>query len=68
VRIVKVFLASGGLLPSYGGPAVSVSRLALTLAQTGIAVGLWAPDQSAVRTPLLPAGSPVHPITGPRTV
>jgi glycosyltransferase involved in cell wall biosynthesis len=62
--MVKVFLASGSLLPSYGGPAVSVSRLALTLAQAGIDVGLWAPDQSAVCTPLLPAGSPLHPITG----
>jgi glycosyltransferase involved in cell wall biosynthesis len=62
---VKVFLACGSLLPAYGGPALSVSRLAATLAEAGIDVGLWAPDQSAVCTPpLLAAGSPVRPLAG----
>ena len=39
---MKVFLAVKSLLPSYGGPAFSVSRLALALADAGIEVGLWA--------------------------
>jgi glycosyltransferase involved in cell wall biosynthesis len=64
VRIVKVFLASSSLLPSYGGPAVSVSRLASILTQVGLDVGLWAPDQSAAGTPLLPAGSSVRRMIG----
>jgi glycosyltransferase involved in cell wall biosynthesis len=61
---VKVFLACGSLLPAYGGPALSVSRLAATLAQAGIDIGLWAPDQSAARTPLLAEGSAVRPLAG----
>jgi glycosyltransferase involved in cell wall biosynthesis len=50
---VKVFLASTSLLPAYGGPAYSVSRLARALANAGVDVGLWAADQSSAATPLL---------------
>lgn len=62
---MKVVLAVKSLLPSYGGPAFSVSRLALALADAGVAVGLWASDWSALKTPLLPAHSSVNPISGP---
>jgi glycosyltransferase involved in cell wall biosynthesis len=51
---MKVFLAGTSFKPEYGGPAYSVSRLAIALAQAGMEVGLWAPDQSAEVTPLLP--------------
>jgi glycosyltransferase involved in cell wall biosynthesis len=50
---MKVLLTGTSLLPVYGGPAFSVSRLATALAQAGIDVGLWAADQSAEITPLL---------------
>jgi len=61
---VKVLLTSASLLPDYGGPAFSVSRLAMALAEAGAEVGLWASDQSAAVTPLLPAGSSVQRIIG----
>ena len=61
---MKVFVAGTSLLPSYGGPAFSVSRLATALAEAGVEVGLWAPDQSAGFTPLLPAQSSVRRLTG----
>ena len=61
---MKVFVAGTSLLPSYGGPAFSVSRLATALTEAGAEVGLWAPDQSAGFTPLLPAQSSVRPLTG----
>lgn len=61
---VKVFLAGTSLLPTYGGPAFSVSRLALALSEAGIEVGLWTPDQSAGSTPLLPSNSAVRRLTG----
>jgi glycosyltransferase involved in cell wall biosynthesis len=61
---VKVFLAGTSLLPRYGGPAVSVARLAAALAEQGIEVGLWAADQSAATTPFLPAGSSVRRLIG----
>jgi hypothetical protein len=41
---VKVFLAGTSLLPNYGGPAFSDSRLATALAEAGAEVGLWASD------------------------
>lgn len=49
---MKVLLSCASFLPSYGGPARSVSRLALALAEAGCRVGLWAPDGSASTTPL----------------
>jgi Glycosyl transferase 4-like domain len=61
---MKLFLAGTSLLPAYGGPAYSVSRLAMALTEAGVQVGLWAPDQSAATTPLLPAESSVQRLTG----
>ena len=61
---MRVLLAGTSLLPSYGGPAFSVSRLAAALEQAGAEVGLWAPDQSAADSPLLPGGSSVQRIVG----
>lgn len=61
---MKVFLAGTSLLPSYGGPAFSVSRLAIALTEAGIEVGLWAPDQSAATTPLLGSNFPVQRLMG----
>ena len=61
---MKVFLAATSLLPDYGGPAVSVSRLAMELAGVGCRVGVWASDQSVTRTPLLPASSSVQRLIG----
>jgi glycosyltransferase involved in cell wall biosynthesis len=61
---VKLFLAGTSLRPAYGGPAYSVSRLAVALTEVGVQVGLWAPDQSAATTQLLPAESSVQRLTG----
>ena len=61
---VKVLLTGTSLLPDYGGPAFSVSRLAMALAEAGAEVGLWASDQSAAVTPLFPAASSVQRIIG----
>ena len=61
---LKVLLTSTSLLPDYGGPAFSVSRLAMVLADAGAEVGLWASDRSADFTPLLPATSRVQRIVG----
>jgi len=61
---MKVFMAGTSLLPSYGGPAFSVSRLATALAEAGVEVGLWASDQSAADTPLVPRGSTVQCVIG----
>jgi glycosyltransferase involved in cell wall biosynthesis len=61
---MRVFVAGTSLLPSYGGPAFSVSRLAIALTDAGAEVGLWAPDQSAGSTTLLPVKSPVQRLSG----
>jgi glycosyltransferase involved in cell wall biosynthesis len=61
---VKVFLAGTSLLPDYGGPALSVARLATALTELGIKVGLWAANQSAATTPFLPSGSAVRRLAG----
>lgn len=61
---MRVFLAGTSLLPTYGGPALSVSRLATALADAGADVGLWAADQSASVTPQFPARSSVRRIVG----
>ena len=61
---MKVFLTGTSLLPAYGGPALSVPRLAAALTESGIKVGLWAADQSAETTPFLPPGSSVRRLTG----
>ena len=57
-------LTATSLLPAYGGPAYSVSRLALALAHAGAEVGLWASDQSATTTPLLSARPGVRCLVG----
>jgi glycosyltransferase involved in cell wall biosynthesis len=61
---LKVLITGTSLLPDYGGPAFSVSRLAVALADAGAEVGLWASDGSAANTPLVPAMSPVQRLTG----
>lgn len=61
---MKVLLTSTSLLPDYGGPAFSVSGLATALTDAGAEVGLWAADQSAAVTPLLPGTSRVQRILG----
>ncbi|MGA7713400.1 MAG: glycosyltransferase [Rhizomicrobium sp.] len=55
---MRVFLAATCLSPHYGGPAVSVSRLALALCGADAHVGLWAQDGSASATQLLPPQMP----------
>ena len=61
---MKVLLAVKSLRPEYGGPAFSVSRLAVALAEAGVEVALWASDQSAATTPLLPSNSSVRRLVG----
>ena len=61
---LNIFLAGTSLLPSYGGPALSVCRLATTLEQAGARVGLWAPDQSVASSPLLPSKTCVQRLGG----
>jgi glycosyltransferase involved in cell wall biosynthesis len=61
---MRVLLTVASLLPEYGGPAFSVSRLALALAEKGAEVGLWASDQTAAVTSLLPARPSVQRIIG----
>jgi len=61
---MRVVLTGASLMPSYGGPAYSVSRLASALAESGVSVGLWAADQSVRITPTLPAESPVRRLIG----
>ncbi|MBI4365372.1 MAG: glycosyltransferase [Deltaproteobacteria bacterium] len=57
-------LTGTSLLPAYGGPAYSVSRLATALTDIGVEVGLWAPDQSALLAPLLPGDLRVRRLSG----
>jgi len=61
---VKLLLTATSLLPDYGGPAFSVSRLAAALVDVGVEVGLWAADDSAPITPLLPKVTSVQRIIG----
>jgi glycosyltransferase involved in cell wall biosynthesis len=60
---MKVFLAVKSLLPSYGGPAFSVSQLARALAKAGLEVAVWASDMSAVESLLSPSRS-LRTLTG----
>src|SRR5215469_6080092 len=62
--LVKLLLTATSLLPDYGGPAFSVSRLATALADVGLEVGLWAKNGSAAATPLLPEQTSVQRIVG----
>ena len=61
---MKILLTATSLLPDYGGPAFSVSRLATALADVGIKVGLWAADGSAPGTQLLPRQASVQRLAG----
>jgi len=61
---MKLLLTATSLFPSYGGPAFSVSRLALALADCGVDVGLWASDMSAAQTPLLSPHPRLRALTG----
>lgn len=61
---MKVFIAGTSFDPAYGGPAYSVSRMAVALAEQGVTVGLWAPDQSAGRSPLLAGEGRVRKLSG----
>jgi glycosyltransferase involved in cell wall biosynthesis len=62
---LKLFLSSTSLLSAYGGPAHSVSRLAESLADEGIEVGLWAADGSAPVTPLVRRDVSLTRLDGP---
>jgi len=54
---MKVFIAATSLRPAYGGPAVSVARLAGALAAAGVDVGLWAADRTPTEAVVLPRGT-----------
>lgn len=64
---MRIFIAGTSLLPVYGGPAFSISRLAVALTEAGVEVGLWAADQSAATTPLINPKSSVYQIIGTET-
>ena len=61
---LRVFLAATSLAPRYGGPAYSVSRLAIALADAGADVGLWSADGSVETTPLLARHAPITRLGG----
>jgi glycosyltransferase involved in cell wall biosynthesis len=61
---VRILLAATSLLPEYGGPAVSVSRLASALADVGVEVYLWTSDGSTAMTPLLTENTSVRHFSG----
>jgi glycosyltransferase involved in cell wall biosynthesis len=61
---LKVLLCATSLSPRYGGPAYSVSRLALALVGAGADVALWSADGSVMDTPLLSDDCPVTRLSG----
>ena len=61
---MRVLITATSLRLGYGGPALSVSRLATALADAGGRVGLWAADGSVEDTPLLPRAAPVTRLRG----
>ncbi len=61
---MKIFLSATSLAPRYGGPAYSVSRLALALASAGAEVSLWSADGSAMDTPLLANNTTLTRLSG----
>src|SRR4051812_21300150 len=63
-RRMKVLLIGTSLQPRYGGPAVSLSQLALGLSRADVNVGIWAPDGSAIATPFLTHGSALERLSG----
>ena len=64
---MKIFLAGTSLDAAYGGPAYSVSRLAVALAKSGDEVGLWAADGTAMTTSLLLPDTGVQRLSGTET-
>lgn len=63
-RPIRLLLVCTSLRSAYGGPARSVSRLALSLAAHGVEVGLWSADGSVADTPFLGPGAPVVRLAG----
>jgi|SRR5579884_2607251 len=61
---MKVFLSATSLNEVYGGPAHSVSRLAVSLVESGVEVGLWAADQTAPSTRLVPPRTAIRRLSG----
>jgi hypothetical protein len=61
---MRIFLSATSLLPSYGGPAYSVTRLAAALGNAGVEVGLWAANQSNPAAPFVHLRSEVRFLTG----
>ena len=62
---MRVLLTATSLRPRYGGPAYSVSQLAMALAASSADVGLWAADGSAADTELIPPQAAVRRLEGP---
>jgi glycosyltransferase involved in cell wall biosynthesis len=54
---MNIFMAGTSFHSNYGGPAVSVSSLAVALADAGARVGLWAPDGSARTSDVVPTAN-----------
>ncbi len=61
---MKALITATSLDPSYGGPALSVSRLAAALAEAGLDVGLWSADGSTAGSDLTPIGAGVRRLHG----
>ena len=61
---MNLLLCVSSLDPAHGGPAVSVSQLGAGLAREGMAVGLWAPDGSAMASPLVQKEKRLLPLAG----
>jgi len=61
---VKILLTVASLLPQYGGPARSVSKLALALVDAGVDVSIWAADNSAMTTPFIPQAAALRRESG----
>jgi len=62
---LKVLLTAASFKSTYGGPAVSVSRLAEALAGSGLRVGLWAADGSALHAPVSSGMKGIRLLAGP---
>lgn len=61
---MRVLITATSLRPAYGGPAFSVSRLAVALAAQGVETGLWAADGSAAGSGLAPATAELQRLEG----
>lgn len=61
---MNLLLCAGSFDPVYGGPPVSVSRLGAGLARSGVSVGLWAPDGSAITSILVKKEERLLPLAG----